>query len=286
MIGDSDVRRYDRLGYLVVPGAVGPERIRVLLDELDRWIEESRSHTENFGELPNGKPRFDLEPGHTAARPRLRRISNPADISEVYRDFVWTGPFPDLATPLLGPDIKFHHSKLNIKLPGMDARVLYHQDHAFTPHTNDSMLSVLLLLDRQDEDNGCLRVVPGTHRRQVSHYRKGEFTATVSLELQERFDRESVPIIGDAGDVCIFHTWCVHGSGPNRTDRPRRVFITDFTAADAFPLVNNIPSRLAGEIVRGKPSHVARIQATRIELPPLAGESVFVAQGQGKANAM
>ena len=57
----------------MVRGAVGPEWLAALLDELDRWIENSRSHSENFGEQPRGAPRFDLEPGHTAERPRLPR---------------------------------------------------------------------------------------------------------------------------------------------------------------------------------------------------------------------
>jgi phytanoyl-CoA hydroxylase len=43
----------------------------------------------------------------------------------------------DMVADLIGPDVKFHHCKINLKLPGSHTEVGYHQDFAYTPHTND-----------------------------------------------------------------------------------------------------------------------------------------------------
>ena len=47
---------------------------------------------ENYGDTPNGKARFDLESGHCVNNPKLRRVANPTDISQIYRDVLFQGP--------------------------------------------------------------------------------------------------------------------------------------------------------------------------------------------------
>src|SRR3546814_15286234 len=108
---------------------------------------------------------FDLEAGHTAEAPRLRRVANPVDISEAYRDVLWDGAIPDLMTQLVGPDVKFHHRKINMKLPGTDTYVGYHQDHPFDPPTTDDAAVALLMLDEFTLEHGRLTVVPARHRQ-------------------------------------------------------------------------------------------------------------------------
>ena len=70
-------------GYLVVEGAVDNDALARLRAQMDAWAEESRKHTEPYGEpTVDGRPRFDLEENHSAERPALRRINNPAEISD------------------------------------------------------------------------------------------------------------------------------------------------------------------------------------------------------------
>ncbi len=281
----EDVATYHEQGFVVVRNAVAPQEIARLTAEIDRWIEESRAHPKNYGETPNGKARFDLEAGHTAEAPRLRRVANPVDISEAYRDVLWDGAIPDLMTQLIGPDVKFHHCKINMKLPGTDTYVGYHQDHPFDPHTNDDVAVALLMLDDTTLENGCLTVVPGSHRERYTHYKGDKFVGEIGDEHRADFDRRAVPVLGKAGDVCLQNTWMVHGGGRNNTDRPRRILICDYTAADAFWLTPPIvPSLYSGRIVRGRPTRVARMSAGTKELPQhYADDSFFGAQGQKTA---
>ena len=138
-LAPAQIDAYRRDGFLVASGAARPADFAAMRAELDAWVEDSRARTENYGETRMGTPRFDLEPGHDAANARLRRVNNPAEISETYRAVAFDGPLADMASDLLGPDIKFLHGKINLKLPGTATRV------DFT------------------EENGATRLVPGSH---------------------------------------------------------------------------------------------------------------------------
>lgn len=284
MLSEREIAQYHDVGFVVARAAVGPAEIDALRAELDGWIEESRSHRSNYGETLDGKMRFDLEPGHSAKRPRLRRVANPVDISEAYRKVLFDGPPADLAAQLVGPDVTFHHCKLNNKLPGMETRVDWHQDHAYDPRSNDDAVVALLLLDDMNEDNGCLMVVPGSHRERYSHYQDGRFTGATAPEHDADFRERAVPITGEAGDLCLMHTWCLHASAPNRSREPRRLLICDYSAADAVPLCPpHLTSLHFGRVVRGEPTRVARLKAGLIELPPAYEDDSFFSVQESKA---
>jgi len=287
MLTQDQVDQFWNEGYTVARAVVRPDDLAALRGQLDRWIEESRGQVANYGETIDGKKRFDLEAGHGAQTPKLRRVANPADISEAYRSYLFESLLVDMVAQLLGPDIKFHHCKINNKLPGMQTKVDWHQDHAYDPHTNDDMLASVTLLDDMTEDNGCVLVVPGSHREpHRSHYQERRFTGATAPELEAEFTRRAVAVTGQAGDVLFMHTWCLHASGENRSAAPRRLLICDYTAADAFPLTPPIvPSPLSGTVVRGVPSRYARLKADTIELPPAYEEdSFFTVQQQKKAS--
>lgn len=285
MLTATQVDHFHERGYVIAKGGATSAQLTALGEELGGWIEESRHHTSNFGRMEDGKERFDLEVGHSQEHPKLRRVANPADISQAYQDVLWHGAIPDMVADLIGPDVKFHHCKLNIKLPGMQTRVEYHQDHVYDPHTNDDMLAALLMIDPMCEENGCLYVVPASHKERHSHFNGEEFVGQTAPELREEFDRRSVPICGEPGDVCLMHTWTVHASQANLSNEPRRLLICDYVAADAFPLLRPaVPSPHTGRIVRGKPARLVRLRSDTIEIrAPYRDDSFFGLQGQESA---
>jgi ectoine hydroxylase-related dioxygenase (phytanoyl-CoA dioxygenase family) len=285
-LSPAEIERFRRDGYLVVEHGVRPAQLAALNAQLDAWVEESRGHAANYGRTVDGKARFDLEPAHTAAVPRLRRVANPIEVSEAYRDALIAAPFIDTLEDLIGPDIKFHHCKVNVKLAHSEQRVGWHQDHPYDPHTNDDVVVALVMLTDMTLDNGCLLVVPGSHRTaRYSLYRGDRYVGEIAPEHIPDIEGHAVPVTGKAGSVCLQHTWLVHGSGPNRTDRARALLICDYTAADAFPLTPPaVPSSLTGMIVRGKATRVARLKEVRLELPaPYEHDSFFALQGEAAA---
>ena len=289
MLNRAQIDQFWRDGYLVAENAVSGEQLRRLQGGIREWVEESRAHDAPFGEpTVDGRPRFDMGEEHCAERPALRRVNNPSEINAHFNDVMRDSPMVDMVADLIGPDVKYHHCKVNLKLPGSHTVVGYHQDFAYTPHTNDDIVTALLMLDDVTEDNGCLKVVPGSHRGPLySLFDGATFTGFVDPKKERALQRHEVAATGKAGDVCLMHTRVVHGSAPNRGNRPRGLFICVYTAADAFPLARNpMPSNLEGAIVRGERTRVARLMQADIELPEQPKmASFFAVQGQASAGS-
>lgn len=283
----TQVETFWRDGCLVAEDAVTPAQLAALNAEIARWVEASRAHTKPFGEPTiDGRPRFDMGAEHTAEKPALRRINNPSDVSPAYLDVMRNARMVDMVADLIGPNVKFHHCKINLKLPGSNTEVAWHQDFLYTPHSNDDVVTALLMLDDVTADNGALMVAPGSHREELWSLFEGDrFTGAITPAEAAKLKARQVPAIGKAGSVCLMHTRLAHGSEANRSDRSRGLYICVYSAADAVPLARNpMPSPNEGLIVRGAKARRARMQALEVELPEQPkSASFFTVQGQRSA---
>lgn len=289
VLSKDQVEAFWRDGYLVVPDAVTPAQLAALKAEISGWVEASRAHSAPFGPpTVDGRPRFDMGAEHSADRPALRRINNPSDISDAYREVMLDARTVDMVADLVGPDVKFHHCKINLKLPGARTEVAYHQDFAYTPHTNDDIVTALLFLDDIDAENGCLTVVPGSHKGPMLSLFDGErFTGAVSADEEKAALARSVACTGKAGSVCLMHTKLLHGSAANASAVSRGLYICVYTAADAVPIARNpMPSLNEGRIVRGQEARFARLSGGLVELPRQPkSASFFTVLGQDSKQA-
>jgi ectoine hydroxylase-related dioxygenase (phytanoyl-CoA dioxygenase family) len=287
MLSQAQVEQFWRDGYVVADDAVTTSQLAELRRELAGWVEASRAHKAPFGPPTiDGRPRFDMGEEHTPERPALRRVNNPSDISPAYRDVMQNAAMVDMVADLVGPDVKFHHCKINVKLPGSKTEVGYHQDFPYTPHTNDDVVTALLMLDDMTEENGCLTVIPGSHRGPIySLFDDGRFVGYIDRQTTERMRPAQVCVTGKAGGACLMHTRLVHGSDANRSQRPRGLYICVYAAADAFPLASNpLANPNEGMIVRGQATRMARLMDAVIELPAQGkAASFFATQGQRSA---
>jgi phytanoyl-CoA hydroxylase len=289
-LGARQIDQFWRDGFIVAENAVTPRQLESLNQVLAAWVEESRHHSKPFGPpCLAGRARFDMGPEHTAERPALRRVNNPSDISPVYEDVMRSAAMVDMVADLIGRNLKFHHCKINLKLPGSETEVGFHQDFPFTPHTNYDLITALLMLDDVTLENGALMVVPGSHRGPLySLYDGDKFVAKVAPEHEARFKRDQVPAIGKAGSVCLMHTRLIHGSEVNRSaSSPRSLYICVYAAADAVALAPSpLPNPNEGTLVRGDATRFARIALDfhQVELPAKPKVvSFFAIQGQRSA---
>ncbi|MBO68250.1 MAG: restriction endonuclease subunit S [Acidiferrobacteraceae bacterium] len=269
MLSEQSVRDYRRNGFLLVQDALPDESLAVLRRELDGWITESIQHQCSWGETIDGRARFDVAPSHNPASPALRRVDNPQCISTNYRNIVLNGVLANLAVEVIGPNIKFHHSKINLKLPSNRFAVDYHQDFSYTPHTNDDLVTILLLLDDMGEDDGVVMVVPGSHREGQKSLWQGD-TFTGKVDDQTRIDCEARAkcVTGNAGSAILMHTSLLHASEQNVSNKRRGLLISVYSAADAYPLSPSpVPNEFEGVIVRGEGVRSARTSLSFIELP-------------------
>src|SRR5256885_14200238 len=155
---DEQIASYHRDGYLAIPRLTDAERVDALRRVTDAFVERSRGVTRSDGV-------FDLDPRHTPAAPVLRRIKNPADHDPLYAWLAEESPIVDVVAELIGPALRFHHSKLNLKGSHIGAPVEVHQDAAFYPHSNDDVLAGGLVLGDAAAEKRAAAGLAGRQRR-------------------------------------------------------------------------------------------------------------------------
>ena len=293
MLDRDQIQFYHDNGYLLVEDAVTPEQLAALRRVTYEFLERSREVTES-DEV------FDLDEGHSRAQPRLTRIKLPHRQHPIYDETLKSERITGVLRDLLGPAVALQTSKLNTKAPGGGAAVEWHQDWAFYPHTHDGLLALGLMLEDVDEANGPLMVVPGSHTGPIlSHHANGVFCGAVDPD-DPLFEKErAVTLTGKAGDMTVHHVRTLHGSAPNRSDRPRFILFYECAAADAWPLLGAgsyihrlgqqaIWDDLKARMICGEPTITPRVEPVPVRLPlppaPDAG-SIFKTQKSGGARS-
>ena len=176
--------------------------------------------------------------------------------------------------------MKFHHSKTHLKQPGTRTMVRWHQDFTFTPHTNDDVVTALLMIDEVLEKNGPLEVLPRSHLGPLhSLWHDEMFTGAVAEEISIKAQKSAEMCLGRAGSVCFMHSRLLHASKANLSNRPRTLFICVFSAADAIPCSPNpMPNKYEGLIVRGVATNTIRAISYEMNLPQLPSTASFFDQ--------
>lgn len=232
MITDAEIGQYQRDGFVVIHDLLSDSElsaIRQVIAALVAGAAAVETHTEVY----------DLEAGHTHDSPRVRRIKAPHKIHKLFDEVVRKPDVIAVLQALLGPNLRLHGSKLNLKSAQYGSPVEWHQDWAFYPHTNDDLLAIGVMLDDMALDNGPLLVIPGTHKGPVwnHHGEDGRFCGSIDPEeIREEIAR-AAPLTGPAGSMSFHHVRAVHGSALNMSDRPRNLLLYEVAAADAWPLL-------------------------------------------------
>lgn len=285
MIEQWQIDQFHQQGFLVVENVLSTQEIAALQHDFDQWVEESRAQAEAYGETQDGRARFDVEGDHTPDHPSLRRVSSPTEISAAYEHAALQSKMAAITGQLIGGSgTRFHHSKINSKLPHTATKVEWHQDFLFTPHSNDDIITALLMVSEVTPENGPLNVVPGSHKGPLwSHWQNERFTGAVDKTVVEEHCQQPVACFGPAGSVCFMHTRLLHASSPNETELPRTLFISVYAAEDSLPFGENpLPSKHAGVMVAGQESGLIRSTENQLRLPQKPRGASFFVQQAGK----
>ena len=257
---------YFEQGYLLLEGVLTEQWIKKLRTATDEMVERSRAVNKS-GKI------FDLEPGHTPGEPRLRRVTNPAQHHTAFWDYCNESIMPDIVADLVGPEVKFHHSKLNFKWKRGGEEVKWHYDIGFFPHTNYSVLTVGTYIYDCAMEQGPLAVIPGSHLRDplpTQYNDDGQWVGYVQDRDLAQFDTEkAVYLTGPAGSLTIHSCRAMHGSRRNESDVGRPLLLNTLASGDAFPYTVNpgFPEH-DQQMLRGSRPRAAHIDSRPCEVPP------------------
>jgi ectoine hydroxylase-related dioxygenase (phytanoyl-CoA dioxygenase family) len=268
VISDAQVEAYRRDGFIVVEALASPSDLSAMRQVVAALVEDAAT-------VDTHTAVYDLEPGHTRADPKVRRIKAPHKVHAVFGALLRSAPVVEVLCRLIGPDLRLHNSKLNMKSAGYGSPVEWHQDWAFYPHTNDDLLAIGVMLDDMDPENGPLLVSPGTHKGPVwnHHGEDGRFAGMISPSDIAREIKAAVPLNGRAGSMSFHHVRALHGSALNTSNRSRNLLLYEIAAADAWPLLGVADfEEFNGRLLSGKVSIEPRLAPVpvRMPLPPAA----------------
>jgi hypothetical protein len=152
------------------------------------------------------------------------------ELSPGARAWVADPRWPGMVVPLVGPDVRLARAQLLTKHPLTNDVVPWHQDNDFLPVDPPEFLTVVVAIDAMTEMNGCLHLVPGSHRNGVVAYVPKAYRFTLA---DPPSDDAGVAVELEPGDLLLFSSLCFHRSGPNLTDGRRRAWILQFLPGHA-----------------------------------------------------
>ncbi|HVF10804.1 MAG TPA: phytanoyl-CoA dioxygenase family protein, partial [Abditibacteriaceae bacterium] len=221
---------FEEHGYLLVGKILTDEELETLRERAD-WIASAE-------DVPHIPPQYRQTEPRVArgvldsdnAMLSLRKIWHLAWYDEVMAAHARNPQITERIAALIGPDLKLYQDQLFMKPPRVGSRQPYHQDqplgfHIDPPHL---MVTCWTALDDATLENGCLRVIPGTHR-------KGVLPATAIDEYEQQALNHSlvreVPLPLKAGECSFHHGHLLHSSYPNLSQQRRRGYATHYVSA-------------------------------------------------------
>jgi hypothetical protein len=221
---------YARDGFVVVP-VLDPAQVEAICAEAVAVCRGDRGAVD--GAVPAGADEDDLDV--------LRRylcIHFPHKLSPALLDVARLPAVVDLLTRLVGPNVKLVQSMLFVKSEGRPGQA-WHQDEYFIPSRDRSLTAAWIALDDATVENGCLWVIPGSHRAGVLYPDRetddARFDCTREAYGFAYREQDAVPVEVPAGSVVLFDGYLLHRSLPNTgAHGMRRAFVSHYTSAESL----------------------------------------------------
>ncbi len=224
-LSPAQVASYHENGFLVVEGLVGPAEVEAMRADAVRLC-RGEYPCEHLPPVPPGT-------SDEAALAQYLCIHHPHRISPFMREAVAHRGVAEALSQVVAPNVKCMQSMLFLKPPKFPGQA-WHQDEVYIPTRDRSLTGGWIALDDATVENGCLYVIPGSHRDgylypQHDHKNPAEFDLTPE---SYGFDEGAeIPVECGAGDVVFFNGYLLHRSRKNRSSRLRRVLVNHYMNA-------------------------------------------------------
>jgi phytanoyl-CoA hydroxylase len=224
-------RTYDRDGYAVLADALSASEVQALRDEAVRICRGELGAVDGVRRAAAG------EPDERVVREYLC-IHFPHKLSELMHETLAHPAVVDALTALIGPNVKAMQSMLFIKSEGRPGQA-WHQDELFIPTRDRSLTAAWIALDDATVENGCLWVLPGSHRRGVLYpdrdHQNPQFDCEVEAFDFPYRDEDAVAVEVPAGSVVLFNGYLLHMSLPNSGRHGlRRALVNHYMRAESL----------------------------------------------------
>lgn len=232
---NTAVSRFQEDGYVILEDLFTPEELQPISDEVDRLITGQVDYVPERDVVwePDSEPR------------RMRNAFRLHLYNELFLRVAKFPPLLSIVSDILGRPVRLYGSNLFAKPAGVGTAVPSHQDMPYWPFAPYEMLSAWIALDDSRIENGCVRMVAGSHKLGIlPHSQSGVAGNSLGLDPHPSVDAlPEHPIEVRRGACVLHHCLTVHRSEPNRSAQPRRGLIYAYMSPNV-ELVD--PSRMKG----------------------------------------
>ena len=232
IVSPPDVQRYIDDGFLAVPDLVGSQDLDLLKADLIK-LARGGYPSKKLEPMPPGLSDGDV----------LRRIlciHQPHHISPIMKKYAADPRICGVLSQITAAHLPFWDGSVKcmqtmafVKPPGFQGQA-WHQDEIYIPTRDRSLVGAWIALDDATLENGCLWVIPGSHRPgylypQRTHQKLDEWDYALESYGFGTSDAVAVPV--KAGTVVFFNGYLLHASFRNRTETYRRVLVSHYMNA-------------------------------------------------------
>ena len=193
------------------------------IDVLEHAFDKIISQLENSGENINARWGSELTKDIDAPNSKIIHTHNVQSYSSVLLNMVQNKKLLNMIECFIGQDIILHHTKLFLKPPHVGSAFPLHQDWTYFPTEKNTMVAAMVHISDSTEKMGRIRLLPGSNNW-------GKIQGSDGHSFIKRIHgkhslQSAIPIQAKGGDVLFFHSCTIHGSMPNRSNKPRKTIL-------------------------------------------------------------
>ena len=233
-----EAEQFGRDGYLIRRGLVETTLVEQLIECIDASLNPALAPVEFEADVhyPGAPASRWAEGGQTP-----RRLLHAYGRDVLFRECAsHPGIIDTLKVLMDSADLRLsqnHHNCVMTKHPGFSSQTSWHQDIRYWRFDRPELVSTWLALGPESVDNGCLLVIPGSHKLNIE---PGRFDAALFLrtDLEQNADilDTAVPVELEAGDVLFFHSRTLHAAGQNSSTSVKRSIVFTYHTSDNEPI--------------------------------------------------
>lgn len=232
-------QEYERDGFVVEKGLFDTAAINAFISEATCVCREHAGRLTDWNDKPTPDGERFVNMAEDEILSRVLAIHFPHKLSDLFAGALRHPGIIARLQDIVGPNVKCAQSMLFIKHSGKPGQA-WHQDENFIPTRDRSLVGVWVALDKATPENGCLAVLPGSHKPGVI-YPTREHGSAEHDGAPESFDypddpAKAINVELNPGDVVFFNGYLLHKSGPNRAPagQCRRALVHHYLSAESM----------------------------------------------------
>lgn len=219
IVNKSHIESFRKDGYMVLSRAVPVDVLEQIRGESQYFIDQADAEMDRLGV------------DHLGISYKNNRyfISQKAEERKAMVDFLYSPLMADVCRATLGPDVWLFHEQWVIKAASKGMKFSWHQDSGYVGHEHAPYLTCWIPLDDATEANGTIYVLPFSKHPETRQILKHVPDAATNDLVGYHGDDPGVAVECPAGSIVAFSSRLFHRSGPNTTNRMRRVYLPQYS---------------------------------------------------------